>query len=141
MAVDWFVVVVPAMARRSDRSGGRFQRVGGADYMGAGQAAKQSHLRAPLSASPTTLPLIEHKHLHTSTTRVLRPDSKLEHKNLNGLTVVCMIWVIFDMPPELTMGGLQTVKFRGTSTRESFSTHGIVSIRLAQSMHPPTFSP
>jgi hypothetical protein len=42
LAANWFVVVVPVMGRRSDRNGGRFGRVGGASYMGAGQARQEN---------------------------------------------------------------------------------------------------
>jgi hypothetical protein len=69
--------------------------------------AKKIHHRAPQSASPTTLPLIEHKHLHTSTTRALGIDRKWERPRLNDLTITCMIWAIFDMPPGLSTSGLR----------------------------------
>jgi hypothetical protein len=55
----------------------------------------------------------------------------LGHKNLNGLAVVYMIWAISDMPPGLTMSGLQTVLYsRNPYTRTCF-THGNISIRLS----------
>lgn len=41
MAEKWCVVDVTALRRRSDRSGGRFGRVGGASYMDAGQARQE----------------------------------------------------------------------------------------------------
>jgi hypothetical protein len=121
MAVEWGVVSAPAMRWRGDRSGSRFPRVGGASYMGAGQPAKQSHPRGTSVCLPTTLPLFEHQHPHTSTTRALETDRDMKLAGSNGLSYICTVQAGLDMPPEpSTSGSLFMSHFHNTSTRRSF---------------------